>query len=60
MFTTALASAPAACGARGRVRALGASPAVTTDATINWYVPAMGAASGFGHKHPARRPPSRT
>lgn len=57
MFTTADACVLAApSGARERV--LVANPAVTI--TTAWYAPAMDASSGFGHKHPSRRPPSLT
>ena len=61
MFTTADASVLAAPSG-ARVRACMANSAViTTNAiTIAWYAPVMDAFSGFGHKHPARRPPSLT
>jgi hypothetical protein len=57
MFTTAFACANAALTGT-RVRAIVANPAVIE--TTAWYAPAMDASSGFGHKHPARRPPSLT
>jgi len=57
MFTTAFACADVALSG-ARVRATVANPAVIT--TIAWYAPVMDAASDFGHKHPARRPPSLT
>jgi hypothetical protein len=57
MFTTATTCVLAApSGARERV--LVANPVVSI--TTAWYAPAMDASSGFGHKHPARRPPSLT
>jgi hypothetical protein len=57
MFTTADACVLAALSG-ARVRATVANPAVITSTA--WYAPAMDASSGFGHKHPARRPPSLT
>jgi hypothetical protein len=57
MFTSACANAFAAHSG-ARVRAM-AAPAVL-DASGTWYVPTMGDISGFGHKRPARRPPSLT
>ena len=58
MFTTAYACATGALSGM-RVRAIVANPAVTTTPTA-WYAPVMDASSDFGHKHPARRPPSLT
>jgi hypothetical protein len=57
MFTPATASVLAAPSG-ARMRACVANPAVTI--TTAWYAPVMDAFSGFGHKHPARRPPSLT
>jgi hypothetical protein len=57
MFTSACVNALAAHSG-ARVRAM-AAPAVL-DASGTWYVPTMDDISGFGHKRPARRPPSLT
>ena len=57
MFTTAFACANAALSGM-RVRAIVANPAVIT--TTAWYAPVTDASSDFGHRHPARRPPSLT
>jgi len=57
MFTPATASVLAAPSG-ARMRACVANPAVNT--ITPWYAPVMDAFSGFGHKHPARRPPSLT
>jgi hypothetical protein len=57
MFSSTFACANAALSGN-RVRAIVAIPVETI--TTAWYATAMDASSGFGHKHPARRPPNLT
>jgi hypothetical protein len=59
MTTTSTTCALAAI--RGiRTRALVVNPVVSAAVATEWYAPAMDISTGFGHKRPARRPPSPT